>query len=608
MTLLENANRIKSSKEKIKKSVNIDFNKISEEKLEDYSTKIDETIELYKQYIPTAKINGTNELTINDCAPINCKKFEIEGNSKQETTKGKNFFPLIPNQTIAGITSTQNEDGTITLNGKATERADLYCSGASAENYISIENIKPGEYALTGCPEGGGTSTYVLLCVIKNNSGTTKVYTDSGNGENNITINDGDTFRFFIRVIAGVTVENLIFKPMLRPVDTDNTFEKFTGGQASPNPDYPQETKSIAGIENLIDLNFTKYPIPKASSNYATDNDDETITLNGNINSLSNIYLLSDGSKTFCKLKANTTYTLLIDVLSGTMTGNSNIIIGSKDNPTYAYVSFGGKTKSYAFTIGSNAEDLMSLRMYTLNDTTFENLKLRFKLEEGTIAHSYVPYGHYLKIDNKSNDLEDVTYVNMQGNKLCSTEDLSIRDELDIVSGKGRKRIKEIILTGDEDWISASSVASDTSRFYFYVPDAYTGKVSVEDKKYAMSNAFKSLSWTDIYRNDTTTKNAISGYSSTDSTMGRIIIRIDNNYASNVEELKQLLKEKYDKGTPVKVQYVLAEPEEFYIEPTEIKMFEGTNIFKIESNLDTDFSIEYYKKPTVTNEIEGSEI
>lgn len=70
---------------------------------------------------------------------------------------------------------------------------------------------------------------------------------DTGDGKN---IKADENFFIRIRINTGINCNNLLFKPMivdasLYPDATYDDFEPYTGGIPSPNPDYPQEIKSV---------------------------------------------------------------------------------------------------------------------------------------------------------------------------------------------------------------------------------------------------------------------------------------------------------------------------------------------------------------------------
>ena len=120
--------------------------------------------------------------------------------------------------TLYGVTFTRNEDGSFVVNGTAT--STVYFLMNTSGKYKAKAGIT---YRLTGCPSGGSTSTYVIY---NDNHGLL----DSGSGAD-YTPNADDEWNFFIRIASGTTVNNLVFKPMLR-IKTDgdtDTYEPYTG-------------------------------------------------------------------------------------------------------------------------------------------------------------------------------------------------------------------------------------------------------------------------------------------------------------------------------------------------------------------------------------------
>lgn len=115
-------------------------------------------------------------------------------------------YNLLPNptsatQTITGVTFTNNNDGTITVNGTATANS-TYNLGYS----IPVETNR--KYILSGCPSGGGSNVFGMYYY----DTVTSAY-DYGDG---VTFTPkGTTLQVYIRVFNGQTVDDLVFKPKL---------------------------------------------------------------------------------------------------------------------------------------------------------------------------------------------------------------------------------------------------------------------------------------------------------------------------------------------------------------------------------------------------------
>ena len=121
-----------------------------------------------------------------------------------------------------GITYTNNGDGTWKVNGTAT--ADSY--GIISDGY----NCLPFDYPVTlsGCPSGGSLSTYYLQFYWYDGANIAR---DFGEG---VTVTpSGTTARnIAIYIKSGVTVNNLVFKPMIRDARiASNAFVPWMAGR-----------------------------------------------------------------------------------------------------------------------------------------------------------------------------------------------------------------------------------------------------------------------------------------------------------------------------------------------------------------------------------------
>ena len=126
-------------------------------------------------------------------------------------------------RTINGVTFTVNDDGSVAVNGTATVQTPFII----AELKWLVKNIPVGKYTLTGCPEGGSSTGYRMYAFKANKELS---YTDTGHGfTGNFDYNSGQQSANIAIVIgAGVNVDNLIFRPMLRYAEiTDDTYEPY---------------------------------------------------------------------------------------------------------------------------------------------------------------------------------------------------------------------------------------------------------------------------------------------------------------------------------------------------------------------------------------------
>lgn len=163
------------------------------------------------------------------------KSYEICGNSVQ---KNKNLLPFPyfeNNKTVNGITFTCNNDGSITANGTATAFIKFYLT-QSNQKY----SVPRGRYWVSGCPSGGSSDTYYQVFEWYKGNAWIKSVHDTGSGVfvNTYTENY-DSYVYSIRIAAGTTIDNLIFKPMLMSLDEAEN--------AIPYP-FTADTKTSNGV------------------------------------------------------------------------------------------------------------------------------------------------------------------------------------------------------------------------------------------------------------------------------------------------------------------------------------------------------------------------
>ena len=118
--------------------------------------------------------------------------------------------------THSGITFTVNADGTVLVNGTATENVELTLT----RNAIT----DAGDYIVSGCPSGGSVNTYwVNIRTTSNGSVSWRQEYGAGLSINNCTVEN-----FGVYVKAGATVNNVVFRPMIRlATETDATFAPY---------------------------------------------------------------------------------------------------------------------------------------------------------------------------------------------------------------------------------------------------------------------------------------------------------------------------------------------------------------------------------------------
>lgn len=167
---------------------------------------------------------------------------------------GKNLLPItISSQTYHGITLTVNADGSITINGTASELTIFILTSSLA--------LPDGTYVINGCPSGGGSSTYRLDVndgsIGQDTGGSATFNVSGGTGISNVRL----------RIASGYTANNLVFWPMIRIAGQSNTFEPYE----NICPIYPANGKNL----------LPKFTSGTASNLTYTVNDDGSVHVTG---------------------------------------------------------------------------------------------------------------------------------------------------------------------------------------------------------------------------------------------------------------------------------------------------------------------------------------
>lgn len=216
------------------------------------TAKIDTIIEKAELNIKNSA-SGEN-LHLTDSANGKAVDFGLYGKAEQKQYSGKNLIPYPYYETTLtrnGITFTDNGDGTVTVNGTASATTSFICNHRIDNEMI----LGAGKYIASGCPKNGSTTTYRL--VVARTSATTGgfelIARDYGDGVAFELTEETDVY-IGCEIVSGVTVTNLTFKPMVRLASiTDDTYEPYTGGIPSPNPDYPQEI-TVSGSDGSVEV------------------------------------------------------------------------------------------------------------------------------------------------------------------------------------------------------------------------------------------------------------------------------------------------------------------------------------------------------------------
>lgn len=461
----------------------------------------------------------------------------VYGKSKQKQYSGNNLFKAtLGNVTVNGITCTANSDGTYILNGTCT--VDTSFSKIGIFDHILNEPLY-----LTGVPSGCGS--YLALVrydgnnILVTNGGNTKI--DAGIHTKHI--------EFWIT--KGTTLNNVIFKPMITTdlTATYDDFEPYTGGIPSPNPDYPQEIKSVVNPtvkvcgKNLLNPTLFK---------------DYLLTMHGvtckSVTDETGSYFLLDGtadSETDFWILGNTVFTY--DGSADKLT-----ISVREACPDSYYLCVGILERDFRNTKAvTTSLKSFSLYIHVLKGAVINNYRIYVQVEVGDIATDYEPYTEQtVTLPYTLNAIP----VNSGGNVTIDGQQY-IADYVDVERGKVVKRVKVLNISNLDK--SKWGFRTDTSGVIWH-STRYYGTSSMLD----FDTNINAMSNIAIYGG--IGHDAQGTFRLVDAKTYLYQFNLDKTKFDKVQDFTDYLA-----SNNVYIQYALKVPQELDLKPEEIVLFKS---------------------------------
>lgn len=306
------------------------------------------------------------------------------------TATGKNLLPSwsygYSSHTTNGITFTFNPaTGEITVNGTATDLTHCVLAGSTMNPY----DLPEGEYILSGCPSGGSASSYMLkLQAASSPNSSILNFDDYGNSVRFVINEHVSSYpnigtNYYIRIAKGYTANNLVFKPMLRPAFSSDTYvpnDSFHKGNLYIGNCYTagDVKDKVATVDGYFKLRKGVTVCVKfVNSNTYSATSENKVTLNVNGTGAYNIYF-NNGNPTGTNRTAfgssNRYVTYVFD--GGSWVWQSH---GSDDNTTYTPQSlgFGYGTCS---TAEATAAKVVTLSGYNLVTNGYVSVKFSYNV------------------------------------------------------------------------------------------------------------------------------------------------------------------------------------------------------------------------------------
>lgn len=210
---------------------------VTKEQLDEVDSRAKKTkneLERVKNDILETGTASDSFINAQDSAWAELQELSVDGVCEQQTTTGKNLLPnKIQSKTVNGITCTNNNDGTVTLNGTTTAKTYLV---PSSKDFISLS--LDGSYTFSA-------NTYNNISYALYHGSAELFFWDVTSDKTFSAAGSFDNVRPQINIESGITLNNVIVKFQLEKGSTATKYEPYTEGQATPSPDYPQEIKTI---------------------------------------------------------------------------------------------------------------------------------------------------------------------------------------------------------------------------------------------------------------------------------------------------------------------------------------------------------------------------
>lgn len=520
------------------------INKVEQVQAENEALKVEN--KLIKEQIPSSTASG-NSVYIEDSGTLDFE-WKIKGGHKQATTTGKQMIYMKDNvqdvnnncTSVNGVATTValNNFGwanitflpqqTLKMNQEYYFSADIRLKSGTATKMNYLQTKKVASKTVINNPVL--STTYQRYCF-------------------KITLSEEISTNTFETQIINGTNAVLEITNIMISTNSDYTYEKYTGEQPSPSPDYPSEIETVNGSVEIDVVNSNLLDFNVAQDSRVTVNEDGTLTINGTGGFGLNIDKL--------QLKAGITYYQKVELISGSISG-SNI-----NNTFLSFAGTGAWISSENFSQTNLAKDTEKTTIWINASAIFNNAVIKI----------------WANIDKSD-------FVKHQS----QTAIMPIQQEMlegDYVADIEHHEWGKLVLTGNENW-GWNTTKEITQVFQL-------------DSNINMKNE-------NGYCN--CLKTGVAGDAEKISFSSKIFIAINKDRLSTVSAngFKEYLKQKYESGTPIIIYYKLAEPinleltsEQKAVRDTKLYTYKNiTNIILSDELASID--VNYKKDPTTEHD------
>lgn len=267
------------------------YNTNAEDKLNEYNTNATNKISEYNsnaeailKLLPNKTTEIQEVIDVDDSAESSFNNLKVFGNSQQKRTTGAakvDFGAFAGDYSDEQMEIKIDENGIISLKGTVsayyskkigTLTKDMFVAGNNA--YYARSNNSNNSIIFI---QSIGSISFSSV----NNSSSFEITDESQESDLYIVVN-------YLK--SGTLNVNEILYPMIS-LESNTLYEPYTGGNPSPNPDYPQEINSVGRkSKNILDISnlYTESTINGVNVKY---NNDGTLALKGTSTASIDLYL-----------------------------------------------------------------------------------------------------------------------------------------------------------------------------------------------------------------------------------------------------------------------------------------------------------------------------
>ena len=519
-------------------------------KTETDSLKEDLSTKITKFY---ASSQGETHLADSDNGKI--QDMMVYGKSEQKQYSGKNLIPPITySGNISGL-QIDVKEGLVRLKGTPNAEVNYPVFGTWSVTSPTLFTLRAGDYTASGC---GDTSNPRVNLVYLNNGRLTSI-----NGNKAFTLDkDANFVAVFVFADANKYVD-ITFTPMIEKGSTATSYEPYTGGIPSPNPDYPQEIKSVVNpTVKVCGKNLLELPI----SNKSTQAGITFEVINDSVIKITGINNGSRASQYVAYNSQEVKYAKLIpykNIAITISTYNDDVIAGLAywlKSENYATVHYKQNKRKCTIDLGEDAKIVPWF--FIPQNGTYTNDTVKFGVYYGTDELTYdAPKCHTVTLPYTLNAIP----VSAGGNVTIDGQQY-IADYVDVERGKLVRMVANNRLLSSYNWNTANEY------YWGNVSAATNGKTPITADNSKKMCACKYLFASSTY--DVRAKK--SGIAI--NNIKQVVIGL--NYFASVDDLKTFLA-----NNDVRLVYPLEVPTEIDLTSEEIAAFKALATYYPTTNI-----------------------